>query len=475
MNREANLFKRVILIFVFTFTLVVLIGVGALFAQKKLAGGSGKGAKDAAEALRMAETAGEEGGDAGRETEDGSDAAGGSAGIPGSADAANGEASSEEAAGTDASMSGAAAEPETSEPAPAGEEDAEPKILTLGFAGDILFDRSYSIQAQMEGRGGGIAGAVGASLLEEMQRVDLMIANNEFPYTDRGAPQPEKTFTFHAAPRTVRQLKEMGIDLAGLANNHCFDYGEQGFLDTLDTLERAGVPYVGAGRNIDAAAAPYLYEQDGFRIAIFCATEIERTGSPDTRGATDTLPGVFRCLDDTRLCNDVQKAKTDGYFVIVFIHWGTEGEEQPDHWQLKQGPEIAEAGADLIIGAHPHCLEPITYIGDVPVVYSLGNFLFNSKTLDTCLVECELEAPRGTASGSGGTAPGLTGSAAGTAEPADGAAGRTTFKSLRFLPCIQSGCTVRFAEDGERDRILQYMRDISPEVTIDAEGWIGKK
>ena len=83
MNREAKLLKRVILIFVFTFTLVVLIGVGALFAQKKLAGGSGKDAKDAAEALRMAETAEEEGGDAGRETADGSDAVGGSAGIPG--------------------------------------------------------------------------------------------------------------------------------------------------------------------------------------------------------------------------------------------------------------------------------------------------------------------------------------------------------------------------------------------------------
>ena len=123
-------------------------------------------------------------------------------------------------------------------------EAADPNVVTMGFAGDILFDAGYAIQAHI--RAGSVAGSVGASLLEEMNRVDLMVINNEFPYTDRGAPQPEKIYTFHAIPRTVRQLKEMGADLVSLANNHTFDYGEEGFLDSLDTLDRAGVPRVGA-------------------------------------------------------------------------------------------------------------------------------------------------------------------------------------------------------------------------------------
>lgn len=72
---------------------------------------------------------------------------------------------------------------------------------------------------------------------------------------------------------------------------------------------------------------------------------------------------------------------------LVYIHWGTEGTDKLDHWQQEQAPQIAAAGADLIIGDHPHVLQPIGYQGDVPVVYSLGNYLFNSKTLDSCLVE----------------------------------------------------------------------------------------
>ena len=87
----------------------------------------------------------------------------------------------------------------------------------------------------------------------------------------------------------------------------------------------------------------------------------------------------------------ISAAKADNNFVIVYIHWGTEGTDKLDHWQQEQAPQIAAAGADLIIGDHPHVLQPIGYQGDVPVVYSLGNYLFNSKTLDSCLVEAVIE------------------------------------------------------------------------------------
>lgn len=366
-------------------------------------------------------------------------------------------------------------------------------VISVAFAGDILFDRSYSIQSTMEKRGGGIRGAVGETLLAEMNRVDLMVINNEFPYTDRGAPQAGKTYTFHAAPRTVRQLKEMGADLVSLANNHSFDYGEQGFLDTLDTLDRAGVPRVGAGRDISEAAHPVYFIADGMKLGFVAATQIERQANPNTRGATDTLPGVFRCMDDKRLLEQVREAKENSDFVIVFVHWGTESETQPDHLQKKQAPEIADAGADLIIGCHSHCLQPLEIVHGVPVVYSLGNFLFNSRTLDTCLIEAEIgrvagdadegaEAASGTdeeaqdaaPDGSGETAEEASedsASADGTSEGAPSPGVR--LKSLRFLPCIQSGCTVRFADEGESARILKFMRDISPGTEIDEEGWIG--
>ena len=322
-------------------------------------------------------------------------------------------------------------------------ETAVPDTVTMAFAGDILFDASYSVQNRILAADGDVSQAVGDTLLERMRAVDIMMVNNEFPYTDSGSPQAEKTFTFHAMPRAVRQLKEMGVDLAGIANNHTFDYGERGLLDTLDTLDRAGVGRVGAGRNIEEASHPMVYLAGGMRIAVIAATQLERYANPNTRGATAELPGVFRCMDDTRLCEVIRKAKEENDFVVVFIHWGNEN-EVPLHWsQTNQGPDITAAGADLVIGAHSHCLQPLGYVNDVPIVYSLGNFLFNSKTLDTCLIECDIKRlPEGGAH--------LT--------------------SLRFLPCIQSGCKVRFAEDGDKTRILDYMRSISPGVTIADDG-----
>ncbi len=326
---------------------------------------------------------------------------------------------------------------------------AQPDTVRIGFAGDILFDRSYAIQAQMESRGGGIEGAVGASLLKEMRDVDIMVANNEFPYTDGGAPQEGKAFTFHAAVKNVRQMSEMGVDLAGIANNHVFDYGETGFLDTLDTLDRAGIARMGAGRDIEEASHPMYYIAGGMKIAFIAATQIERHDNPNTRGATDSLPGVFRCMDETRLLKVVGEAKKESDYVIVFIHWGTENELGPDWLQTRQAPELAEAGADLVIGMHSHCLQPITYEGNVPVFYSLGNFLFNSKTLDTCLVEAELTRSDETGRNAG-----------------------AKLSSLRFIPCIQSGCTVRMADDTESARILEFMRGVSSGVGIDEDGYI---
>ena len=333
---------------------------------------------------------------------------------------------------------------------------AEPGTVRIGFAGDILFDRSYAIQAQMESRGGGIEGAVGASLLNEMREVDIMVANNEFPYTDGGAPQEGKTFTFHAAVKNVRQMSEMGVDLAGIANNHVFDYGETGFLDTLDTLDRAGIARMGAGRDIEEASHPMYYIAGGMKIAFIAATQIERHDNPNTRGATDTLPGVFRCMDETRLLKVVGEAKKESDYVIVFIHWGTENELGPDWLQTRQAPELAEAGADLVVGMHSHCLQPVTYEGDVPVFYSLGNFLFNSKTLDTCLVEATLER---------------------SDENGDGSLedDEAKLKALQFIPCIQSGCTVRMADDAEQSRILEFMRSVSPGVAFDEDGYISRQ
>ena len=333
----------------------------------------------------------------------------------------------------------AAAEPET-EP-----ETEPPGPITLLFAGDILFDPHYAIMASMLERSPGrvpdITTAFDEATLSVMRGADLFMLNNEFPYTDRGKPTPEKQYTFRASPAYATLLKDMGADLVALANNHMYDHGEVSLLDTLDTLSGIGLPYVGAGRDLSEAAAPFYYTSGDFRIGLISATQIERMGNPDTKGATETSPGVFRCMNSEKLLEVIREMKDECDFVVAYLHWGTEGTEKVDDWQRKLAKDVAEAGADLIIGDHPHVLQGIDTAGGVPVIYSLGNYLFNSKAQDTCLFEAVVDP----------VTSGLL--------------------SLRFLPCRQEGCRTKLLSGPEKQRVIEYMRTQSG-VSIDDEGYI---
>lgn len=312
--------------------------------------------------------------------------------------------------------------------------------VTLGFIGDILLDDEYAIMANLLRRGVTIENGVSEVMLAQLQDVDILVANNEFPYTDRGTPTEGKTYTFRADTKAVSYLHDLGVDVAVLANNHIYDFGEIGLLDTLDTLSNAGIPYVGAGENLEEASAPIYFIVNDIKIAVVAATQIERLENPDTRGATQTSAGVFRCWNPEKLYETVSMAKENSDFVIVYIHWGTENVAEPDWAQLDQAPKLAQAGADLIIGDHPHCLQGITYFEDTPVIYSLGNFWFNSKTVDTGMVQVTID--------------------------------REGLKSFRFVPAVQSDCRVDLAYGEDKDRILAYMRELSPDVAIDTEGYV---
>lgn len=318
----------------------------------------------------------------------------------------------------------------------------EEGIVSFGFAGDILFDDEYAVMANLLQRGVSIENGISEPLLAQMQAVDVMMVNNEFCYTDRGTPTEGKTYTFRADTSMVSYLDDMGVDVVSLANNHAYDFGETGLLDTLDTLEQAKMPYVGAGRNLDEAAAPVYFISGDMKIAIVSATQIERLDNPDTKGAGENSSGVFRCWNPEKLYEMVTEAKENSDFVIVYIHWGTENVTEPDWAQLSQAEGLAQAGADLIIGDHPHCLQGIRYYGDVPVFYSLGNFWFNSKTLDTGMVKVDISK--------------------------DG------IESLQFIPAIQSDCRTDLAYGTDKERIIAELNSISYGITIDGDGFITK-
>lgn len=316
-------------------------------------------------------------------------------------------------------------------------------VVTLSFAGDILLDDEYAIMANLLGRGITIENGISEPLLAKMQDADIMMLNNEFPYTNRGIPTEGKTYTFRADTEAVSYLADMGVDIVSLANNHMYDFGKTGLLDTFDTLKAAEIPYVGAGRNLEEAVKPVYFIANDMKIAYVSATQIERLDNPDTPGATENTAGVFRCWNPEKLYEVVAEAEANSDFVVVYIHWGTENVAEPDWAQLEQAPKLAEAGADLIIGDHPHCLQGIQYFGEVPVIYSLGNFWFNSRTVDTCLLQVDISVEG--------------------------------IKEVRFVPAIQEDSRVDLAYDAEKERIISYMESISYGIAIDDEGRVQKK
>lgn len=311
---------------------------------------------------------------------------------------------------------------------------------TLLFAGDILFDDGYAMMGSLRKRGD-IRACFSAETLAEMAEADIFMLNNEFTYTSRGEPTPEKQFTFRAKPENAALLHELGVDIVSLANNHAYDYGEISLLDSLTTLEGIGMPYVGAGRNLEEASRTIYFYAGNQKIAYISGTMIERQDNPDTKGATESAPGVFRCFSEKKIFDRIAGAKETGSFVVVYIHWGTEKTEKPDWSQPDMAKKLVDAGADLIIGDHPHVLQPLTGINDTPVIYSVGNYWFNSSTLDTCLVKVKVK---------------------------DG-----EMQSFQFLPARQSDCYTELLYGAEKDAVLNYMRGISPGVTIDAEGYVG--
>lgn len=338
----------------------------------------------------------------------------------------------------------------------------EDRTITFTFAGDILFDENYATGAAA--RQSGILSRFDAGVLELMQGADVFTVNNEFCYSLGGSPLPDKTYTLRARPDTAEWLHEMGADLVTLANNHVFDYGETGLLDTLSTLQDADIPYIGAGKNMEEASSAVYFDlgpdgavlagksPDGLprdegntkmRIALISTTQVEQFDNPDTRGATDTLPGVFRCWDPSRLYDEVKTARENADFVIVCIHWGVESEMQKEYRQDILADGITNAGADLIVGGHPHVLQAIGVVNGKPVAYSLGNFYFTSYTTDTGLLQVQFSAKEKKMTG------------------------------LRFVPCLQSGTAVRLLEGAEKERVLQEMRDLSGSCggSLDEDGW----
>ena len=256
--------------------------------------------------------------------------------------------------------------------------------ITLGFAGDINLDETWTVMKHMRQKGKGIQGCIDPRLIRKMRSCDYMVLNNEFSISNRGKAMKGKAYTFRAPRRNVKLLQQLGVDAVSLANNHVYDYGERAFLDTLSALENNGIKYTGGGKDSKEAKKPVYFQSKGKTIAVIAATRAEKCIL--TPAAGKHSPGVFRTYDDTQYVRAIRKAKKKADVVIAFVHWGTEYSTKLESAQTSQAKDYINAGADVVVGAHTHCLQGVGYYKGKPIFYSLGNYWFNEKTLYTTLL-----------------------------------------------------------------------------------------
>lgn len=267
--------------------------------------------------------------------------------------------------------------------------EAETSAVCLGFAGDICLDETSAVMRHMEKKGG-LEKVISPELIRKMNGYDAMVINNEFSVSRRGKKMAGKAYTFRSSPANLKYLKQLGVDVAGLANNHVYDYGKAAFLDTLRHLKNAGFQTVGAGADIREAKRPAYLNIKGKTIAIVAATRAEKYVL--TPGAGKNSPGVFRTYEDSRYVKEIRKAKKEADYVIAYVHWGTEYSTVLEDAQRQQAKDYINAGADAVVGAHTHCMQGIGFYKDAPIFYSLGNFWFNEKTLYTALLEIGIDS-----------------------------------------------------------------------------------
>lgn len=262
-------------------------------------------------------------------------------------------------------------------------EKPEEESIGLLFAGDLYLTELL----QEKYRRNGIQAAASPELLALLQEGDLFILNQEFPFGTTGEAMEEKEYTFRVPPDLVRVPVDLGVDLVTLANNHMLDFGRGPLTETLAALDGAGIAHVGAGEDLEAAKALAVFEIGGKTLGFLGASRVIPEASWN---ASRYNSGVFTTYDAAQLVEEIRKAKESCDFVAVLVHWGVERNTLPEDYQKTLARQYIDAGADAVIGSHPHVLQGIEYYQGKPIFYSLGNFIFGNGAYESAVAELVL-------------------------------------------------------------------------------------
>lgn len=264
-----------------------------------------------------------------------------------------------------------------------------PEKLKIKAVGDILLDRGPESKVKKYGYD-----YLFKNTVKPLSDADLTFANLESPTSFLGKPYKgkPKVVTFRADPAMLFGLKYSGIDIVSLANNHISDYYSESLSETIDLLDLLKIKHIGAGKNINDARKPLIISMKGYKLAFLGYAE----GIWSTDEATEKKGGSVIFETETVL-EDIKTTKKEHNpnFIFISIHWGIEHKNNPRKSDVLKAHKIIDAGADVILGHHPHVLQSIETYKEGIIFYSLGNFIFDmasKKTYRSIIAELHLSS-----------------------------------------------------------------------------------
>lgn len=243
--------------------------------------------------------------------------------------------------------------------------------LRIAFTGDILLDRGVRKFIEKY--------SVDSLFRPEIDSVfaanDFVVGNLECPATSIVSPI-NKRFIFRGEPDWLQTLYEHGITHLNLANNHSMDQGRRGLADTESQIRKHGMIPLGYGTTIAESIEPHLLAETPRKVYLITSLRVPS----ENWEYLDSVP----CVSESSIATiesqiDSLKRLDSKCFVFVMLHWGVEHISTPSHYQVRDAHRLVTAGADCIVGHHPHCLQTVETYNGVPIYYSIGNFIFDQK------------------------------------------------------------------------------------------------
>ena len=237
--------------------------------------------------------------------------------------------------------------------------------ISLAFAGDTSFTHGLADRDPL------------GDVVAELTAPDLTIVNLETTVAEASVGKAiQKRFRFKSPPETAAILAAAGVDVAALANNHALDYGPEAVIRTIELLEEAGVATAGTGSDAAAAYTPLRLDVEGWDVGIASFSRVP-CDSPEA-GETYIEEVAWACPQFEELTIDAVASSADADLLVVMIHWGVQSRACPAEHQHELARKWIEAGADVVVGSHPHVLQGVEQIDGKWVIHSTGNFAFPS-------------------------------------------------------------------------------------------------